>query len=213
MKFIITVARILSAIFSPLLMGTYGIILAMWLSYLCYSPTRAKLIVIAVTFVATCAIPVIAIFLLNRLGVVKNPRLSDRADRTVPYIICTICYLALAFYYHFVNAPIWLSMLMLGGAGALIVLSIVNRWWKISGHATGMGAIVAIMFFLMCSGNSPLNLQTEFITSVIVAGMVCSSRLILNCHTLLQVGAGFVNGFVFTFLPAWLMQGSTIPAI
>ena len=194
-------------------MGTYGIILAMWLSYLCYSPMRAKLIVIAVTFVATCAIPVIAIFLLNRLGVVKNPRLNDRADRTVPYIICTICYLALAIYYHFVNAPIWLSMLMLGGAGALIVLSIVNRWWKISGHATGMGAIVAIMFFLMCSGNSPLNLQTEFIISVIVAGMVCSSRLILNCHTLLQVGAGFVNGFVFTFIPAWLMQGSTIPAI
>ena len=186
MKFIITIARLLSALFSPLLMGTYGIILAMWLSYLCYSPMRAKLIVIAVTFVATCAIPVIAIFLLNRLGVVKN---------------------------HFVNAPIWLSMLMLGGAGALIVLSIVNRWWKISGHATGMGAIVAIMFFLMCSGNSPLNLQTEFIISVIVAGMVCSSRLILNCHTLLQVGAGFVNGFVFTFIPAWLMQGSTIPAI
>ena len=106
MKFIITIARLLSALFSPLLMGTYGIILAMWLSYLCYSPMRAKLIVIAVTFVATCAIPVIAIFLLNRLGVVKNPRLNDRADRTVPYIICTICYLALAIYYHFVSAPI-----------------------------------------------------------------------------------------------------------
>ena len=154
MKFIITIARLLSALFSPLLMGTYGIILAMWLSYLCYSPMRAKLIVIAVTFVATCAIPVIAIFLLNRLGVVKNPRLNDRADRTVPYIICTICYLALAIYYHFVNAPIWLSMLMLGGAGALIVLSIVNRWWKISVHAAGIAGIVALLLRMFMAGDT-----------------------------------------------------------
>lgn len=100
MKAITAIARCLSILFSPLLMGTYGIILTMWLSYLCYSPMKARLIVIAVTFVATCAIPVIAIFLLNRLGVVKNPTLNDRTDRTVPYVICTLCYIAVAIYYH-----------------------------------------------------------------------------------------------------------------
>ena len=200
MKFIITIARLLSALFSPLLMGTYGIILAMWLSYLCYSPMRAKLIVIAVTFVATCAIPVIAIFLLNRLGVVKNPRLNDRADRTVPYIICTICYLALAIYYHFVNAPIWLSMLMLGGAGALIVLSIVNRWWKISVHAAGIAGIVALLLRMFMAGDymSPAT-QWWLIVSVGLAGMLGSARIWLGRHTLMQVLAGYAVGFCSVF--------------
>ncbi len=213
MKAITAIARCLSILFSPLLMGTYGIILTMWLSYLCYSPMKARLTVIAVTFVATCAIPVIAIFLLNRLGVVKNPTLNDRTDRTVPYVICTLCYIAVAIYYHFVNAPVWLSMFMLGGAVALVILAVVNRWWKISGHATGMGAIVAMLFFLTCSGNSPLNLQPEFITGIIVTGAVCTSRLILNRHTLLQVGAGFLNGFICIFLPAWFFQGASLPTL
>lgn len=213
MKAINAIARCLSIIFSPLLMGTYGIILSMWLSYLCYSPLKARITVTAVTFVATCAIPVIAIFLLNRLGVVKIPTLNDRTDRTAPYIICVLCYIAVAIYYHFVNAPVWLSMFMFGGAMALVILTIVNRWWKISGHATGMGAIVAMLFFLTCSGNSPVDIQYEFITGIILAGAVCTSRLILNRHTLLQVGAGFINGFTCIFLPAWLLQGASIPAI
>ena len=53
MKTITAAARFLSAICSPLLMGTYGIALAIWLSYLCYSPDKAKAVVIAATFVAT----------------------------------------------------------------------------------------------------------------------------------------------------------------
>lgn len=211
MKAITATARFLSAICSPLLMGTYGITLAIWLSYLCYSSDKAKAAVIAVTFVATCIIPIIGIFLLNKVGVVKDPTLNDRSDRTVPYVITAICYVGSAVYYRFVNAPVWLSMFAIGGAVALMILTLVNRKWKISGHATGMGGIVAMLFFLMCSGNSPVDMQWEFITGVILAGLVCTSRLILERHTLLQVGAGFLNGFLCTFLPTWFFSGAQLP--
>jgi len=192
-------------------MGTYAIVLSMWLSYLCYSPLKAKLVVSAITFVATCVIPVIAIFLLNKAGVVKNPTLNDREDRTIPYIISTICYCGAGTYYHFVNAPVWLSMFMYGGALALLILTLVNRKWKISGHATGMGGLVAMLFFLMCSGNGLRDMQWEFIAGVVMAGAVCTSRLVLDRHTLMQVGAGFLNGFLCVFLMAWFCQGSPIP--
>jgi membrane-associated phospholipid phosphatase len=209
MKAITIAARILSIIFSPYLVGTYGTVLALWLSYLCYSSLHAKLIVTAVSFVATCAIPMIASFLLYRIGVVKNPQLNERQDRTVPYIICTLCYLALSVYFRYAHAPMWMSLFVLGGAIALVIVSIVNRKWKISGHATGMGALVALMFFLMCSGSCPHDLQLEFIIAVLLAGCVCSARLILERHTLMQVAAGFANGFVCVFLPAWLLQTTT----
>lgn len=211
MKAITATARFLSAICSPLLMGTYGITLAIWISYLCYSSDKAKAVVIAVTFVATCIIPIIGIFLLNKVGVVKDPTLNDRSDRTVPYVLTALCYVGTAVYYRFVNAPVWLSMFAIGGAVALVILTMVNRRWKISGHATGMGGIVAMLFFLMCSGNSPVDMQWEFITGVILAGLVCTSRLILERHTLMQVGAGFLNGFLCTFLPTWFFSGAQLP--
>lgn len=211
MKIITAIARFFSGLFSPTLMGTYGILLTMWLSYLCYSPDKAKLTVIAVTFVATCIIPVIAIFILSRSGMLKDPMLNERTERTWPYLVCTLCYLGTAAYYCYIHAPLWMILFMAGGALALIVLNIVNHWWKISGHATGAGALCALVYFLMCSGNSVLDIRWEFIATVFVAGCVCTSRLILNRHTLWQVVAGFLNGFICIFLPAWLTQGVAIP--
>lgn len=210
---IVIAARFFSMVFSPLLMGTYGILLSIWLSYLCYSSPKAKAIVMAVTFVATCIIPIIAIFALSKAGAVRDTSLNERNDRTLPYIITTLCYIAVGIYYHFVSAPVWLSLFMLGGGIALVILTVVNRWWKISGHATGMGGLVAMLFFMMCSGNSPLDMQLEFILGVLVAGLVCSSRLILERHTLMQVGAGFANGFLCVFLPAWFLAGAQLPQV
>lgn len=212
MKLLTATARFFSGLFSPILMGTYGILLSMWLSYLCYSPDKAKLTVIALTFVATCIVPVIIIFMLDKAGILKDPMLNERTDRTWPYVACILCYVGIGIYYRYIHAPLWLSLFVFGGALAIVVLTIVNRWWKISGHATGMGAICAMIFFLMTSGNSVFNLEWEFMTAVLIAGCVCTSRLILNRHTLLQVTTGFANGFICVFLPAWITQEVAIPA-
>ena len=203
MKFLTGFSRFLSVVFSPMLTATYGVALAMLLSYLSFSPLKARVTVTAVTFAATCAIPVIAIFMLYRLGSVKEPGLNNREDRTVPYLVATACYVGTAVYTRFVNAPMWLSMFLIGGAVSLAVLTIVNRWWKISGHATGMGGLTAVIFFLMYSGSSVGGLMPEVIAAVILSGMVCTARLILRRHTLAQVAAGFINGFFCVFAAAW----------
>lgn len=212
MKFLTGAARVLSTIFTPLLMATYGVSLAMVLSFLCFIPTATKLTVILETFLATAAIPVIGIFLLSKLKVVKNPRLDDRTDRTWPYIIETACFIGTAVYLYSINAPAWLPLFLLGGAVALIVLTVVNRWWKISGHATGMGGLSALVFYLMISGNSIYNLQWEFVVAILLGGLVCTSRLLLERHTLGQVAAGFANGFLWVVLfPMLLLNSITAP--
>lgn len=206
MKFINGAASVLSTIFSPLLMATYGVALAMILSFLCFIPTATKLTVILETFLATVAIPVIGIFILSRLKVISDPRLNDRGDRTWPYIIETACFLGLAVYLNHINAPAWLTLFLIGGAVALVVLTVVNRWWKISGHATGMGGLCALVFYLMLSGNSIYSLQWEFLLVILLSGLVCGSRVVLGRHTLLQVAAGFVNGAFWVLLLPMLFQ-------
>lgn len=213
MKFIYSAARALSIIFSPLLMATYGYLLATTFSYLCFNPLQTRLVVALLTLIATCVIPIIAIFILYKTGFIKDPGLNERTDRTIPYILTTVCFIGIAIYYHFVKAPAWLSMFVMGGAMALISTTIINRWWKISGHATGMGGITALMFYLMYTGNSVGNIQPEFMITVIIAGLVCTSRLILQRHTLMQIAAGFANGFMWVYGFAWFLRESPIPSL
>ncbi len=209
MKYLTGVAHLLSTIFSPLLMATYAIILAMELSFLCFIPTTTKLMVILETFLATTAIPVIGIFLMSKLKIVSNPKLTERADRLWPYLLETICFIGMAVYLFYINAPAWLSLFLLGGAVALIVLAIVNSKWKMSGHATGMGGLSAMIFYLMLSGNSLGSLQWEFLTIIILSGAVCTSRIILERHTLGQVAAGFLNGAVWVLALPLIYQALT----
>lgn len=210
MKFLSRAATVLSAIFSPLLMATYGVALAMVLSFLCFIPTATKLTVIFETLLATVAIPVIGIFVLYKVKVITDPKLNNRTDRTWPYIIATACFIGESAYLYMINASTWLSLFLIGGAMALIVLTVVNRWWKISGHATGVGGLCAMIFYLMLSGNSIYNLEWCFLIAVLVAGAVCSSRLILGRHTLGQVAAGCLNGFVCVFIPAIIFQSTPV---
>lgn len=208
---IVSLARWFSALFSPLLAGTYGIIIAFGLSFLCYSPFKAKAIVTVMTFVSTCIVPVIVIFLLSRMGVVKDPALNRKEDRLWPYLITGFCYLATGVYYHSIKAPEWLAVFMCGAALALWILAATTRRWKISGHSCGVGALVALIYYLMSSGNSVSSLRWEFAVMVLVAGCVMTSRLILERHTLWQVLVGFVLGFAAVFTPTWILQGESLP--
>ncbi len=206
MKSLTGVAHVFSVIFSPLLMATYAVALAMSLSFLCFVPTATKLTVVFTTFLATVAIPVIGIYALSRLKIIKDAHLNNREDRTWPYVLETVCFLGTAVYLYFIKAPSWLSLFLIGGAVALIVLTVVNRWWKISGHATGMGGLCAMIFYLMLSGNSVDSLQWEFMLAVLLAGIVGTSRIILGHHNFSQVIAGYVNGVVWVLLLPLLFQ-------
>lgn len=199
-NFITSLARLFSALFSPLLCGTYAVMMALSMTFLLYSPTNARLIVLLVTFVATCILPVLLIFVLWKTGKISDPGLNDRRDRLIPYIVTIAAYLGVAIYLWLVHAPIWLSMFLVGAAVSLIVLTGVNTVWKMSGHATAMGGLCAVVLFLLLSGVGIADLTIEFLVMVLLAGIVCSSRLVLQRHTLGQIAAGFVNGFVWVML-------------
>jgi membrane-associated phospholipid phosphatase len=68
-----------------------------------------------------------------------------------------------------------------------------------------------MIFFLMCSGNSAVNSHPAFVVAVMLAGIVGSSRLLLGRHNLLQVVAGFANGFICIFLLSMLCQEAPLP--
>lgn len=194
------ISEILSAVFSPLLVPTYGMVLAAFLTILRMLPSNLLWTAIGITFVITCLVPVSAIVALYRIGVIKDPALNNRTERFIPYGVVVLCYLGCGFFFYKASAPFWLPMFFAGGALATVISTVVNCWWKISAHAAAMGGLVALVFRIVASHYALFNMNVWLSGVIIVAGLVMTARVHLSRHTLWQVLAGCANGFLCVYL-------------
>ena len=78
-------------------------------------------------------------------------------------------------------------------AVAILITAIISRYWKISAHAVGIGGLCGCCALLNLHYLQP-NLFMVLIVSILLAGIVLSSRVYLQAHTLSQVYAGWVLG-------------------
>jgi membrane-associated phospholipid phosphatase len=69
-----------------------------------------------------------------------------------------------------------------------------KRYWKISMHMTGIGGLCGSL--LLCSIIWPIDIRWMLAAVFLIAGIIGSSRLILNAHTPAQVSAGFFAGLL-----------------
>ena len=194
------ISEILSAVFSPLLVPTYGMVLAAFLTILRMLPSNLLWTAIGITFVITCLVPVSAIVALYRSGVIKDPALNNRTERFIPYGVVVLCDLGCGFFFYKASAPFWLPMFFAGGALATVISTVVNCWWKISAHAAAMGGLVALVFRIVASHYALFNMNVWLSGVIIVAGLVMTARVYLSRHTLWQVLAGCANGFLCVYL-------------
>lgn len=195
-------SRILSTLFSPILIPTYGIIFIMCFSYISFLDVSTKLGVIGMTFLLTAILPFAIISILYKLGKISDIGVNQQKDRLIPFIASIICYISFTIYLYTVSAPIWMIAFAVGATIAAVITCIINLWWKISGHCTGMGGLIALSFIITAGGIYAPGVNPMLLFSVIVllAGIVGSSRLILNRHTLGQVIAGTANGIISMFI-------------
>ncbi len=197
------ISQLLSFIFSPLLVPSYGMMLASFLSVLAVLPLRVLWTTVAITFVITCLLPLTGILALYKSGMVKDPGLNARGERFIPYVLAMLCYLGCAFFLYRASAPVWLSLFYVGGATAIAINTLVNIKWKISAHAAAVGGLVALLFRLAASHQAIYDMNVWISCGVIVAGMVMTARVYLGRHSLLQVLAGVANGFACV----WIISG------
>lgn len=208
-KTINIVSRIVSGLSYPLLMPTYAMIMVFTASFLSYLPGRPVVTVSLVTFGATVMLPVIAIYVLHITGIISDPLLNNRRDRTIPYIAATVSYIAIAGYLWHIGAPAWMVAFMLGAMAVIAILTCINLVWKISGHAAGMAGLTALAVFLSYRGYSVGTGLWLPSAMVVFSGIVCTARLLLGRHSLLQVTAGYFLSFIIVYL-SMLLAG--IPA-
>lgn len=200
MKIMQNIARIISAIFSPMLIPTYMVVLGIELTYLYTLPTKTVWTVIGWTFLFTSIVPMLGVLVMKKLGVVSELGLNRQSERMWPYVLTAVSYAGCALFLRHLHAPAWLYMSFIGGAIAGLVNMAINFRWKISGHGAGIGGLAVFPIFLAYHGLNAWPIDGWIYASLLAAGMAGTSRLILERHTLMQVIAGFTCGAVCVWL-------------
>lgn len=135
-------SNIISFVFHPLLMVTYGIVLALMFTFLAIYPLPVKLLIAGGTFISTAIVPGLFIFLLVKNGAAGDIELSDRKERVVPYLIFITSILVCIFFLYKMLMPFWLLAMLIGACVALVIALCINFAWKISAHAIGIGGLL-----------------------------------------------------------------------
>ncbi|HBT85654.1 MAG TPA: hypothetical protein DEB12_07070 [Porphyromonadaceae bacterium] len=197
-----SIATIISTVFQPLLMPTYGVMLIFAYTYFgeIYSHRFWQIITPVLFF--SFIIPAVLIYMLFKLGIISDLSLKVRKERIYPYLITLLSYTAMIVYYQRMNMPGWFMMIMGASIAIMIIAILITFIWKISAHMFGIGGLTGGAM-AVCYVVERSNPYIMFIGLFILAGLIGTSRLILKRHTLSQVIAGFLLGFFVSFAFVW----------
>jgi membrane-associated phospholipid phosphatase len=195
-------ANIVSIVFHPLLMMTYGVLLAVSFTHLAMFPIALKLYMLGGVLLCTVFIPSFVVILMVRKGDAVDMELTEKSERVIPYMVFMLGNLLCFWFYMRLQLPAWLLSMFIGVSFALLLALCINFIWKISAHTIALGgmlgAIMGISYVRM------INPYDMFVLVLLAGGLTGTARIILGKHTLMQVICGFILGFACTFLSSLL---------
>lgn len=194
------IAQVLSDVFSPIVMPTYMMAVAMWITPLVIIPEGVRFATMGVVAALTAIMPVAAIFTLIKLGKVGDVSISNPKERLLPYSISIACYLAAILFLRNIHVPMWLSNFYIGAAVAALLASVITLRWKISAHGSAVGGFAAGLYWMAVHHLLLFGPLLWVAGGVLLCGLVGSSRLILGRHTPAQVFAGFALGAISVYV-------------
>ncbi len=198
-------AKIISYIFHPLFLPTY-VFFYLTQQFPHAFPgmdERDALFRSLVVFINTAFFPAFAIFLLWRLKFIESIFLRSQKERIVPYILVMFFYWWIWYLSkNFADQPLVLRVFYLGIFLATIPALIINNFFKISMHALGCGGVVAFMVILAFAHDLHLGFQLSL--AILIAGVVCTSRLIVSDHTNKEIYSGLIIGSLSQLIAAWV---------
>ena len=196
-----TIAKIISYIFHPLFIPVYVAYFVMQVRSYEFAglddwnrTLKLLLIVVSCTFV-----PLVSVLLLRGLNFIDSIFLKTQKDRIIPYIICMTFYFSIWYYFkknHEIKDLVSMSM---GIFNASVFGFLVNILMKVSMHAIAVGVMstfVALMAF-----TDTVSYSFYLSVAILIAGLVCTSRLIISDHRPKEIYYGFLIG-VFSQLAA-----------
>jgi len=159
-----------------------------------------KRFVLIAVFFTTGLLPLLTISVLA-LNPNFNFKMDHHTNRIKPLFFSAIYYY-LGFYLlrGITIYPVF-RVFLIASVIVIIVLMIISFKWKISNHMAGIGGVTGAI--LAVSFRMGMNPVIIIISTILIAGLVGSSRLYLGKHNLLQAIAGYVIGLITLYLAVY----------
>ena len=197
-------AHFFSILFHPLLVSSYVFAFMIYIHPAVFegvdSHTKNLRMFSMVLF--TIFFPGISLFLAWRLKLIKGLALDNRQDRLVGFIVTMFFYFWASYVFrNLPDVPPVAAHFVLGTFLAVCGAWMCTIFYKISLHAVAMGGLIT--FFILFAREDPYVSGLYLVLPVLIAGLVCSSRLILGAHNRFEMVTGFFVGILSQGI-AWL---------
>lgn len=199
-------AKILSFLFHPIFILPYLCLISYFIcSHLFSIMGEGDFLSFIINSVSSgLVIPIIGIFMMKNLGIIKSWEMDDRHERIGPLILTGLLY-AWLFYNYYQSSgtvPEPVTMVTLGATIALFLAFFLNNFYKLSLHGVGMGGLLMGTTLIAMNWSygyvSIADLGIHFIlilvSMIVLVGLVLSSRLYLGSHSLNEIYHGFLVG-------------------
>lgn len=187
-------ARVVAVIFHPLLMPLYGVIIIFSAPTLFgYLPFNLKKLLFFIILINNVLLPLSLMPFFFHRQIITSWTIPERKERTIPLILTTVLYGTTSYIIFKFQIPLFFKTFIFSTALLSLVVTFINLRWKISIHAVGSGALIALVLILSFKMLTPL--EGYLILAIITGGLTLSSRLQLNLHSPQEVWFGLFTGF------------------
>lgn len=143
---------------------------------------------------------IIGAFIL--LGVVGGVEMPTRSERVLPLLVTALAQgVAASLFPSLLPAP--LLAVLVGEAAVLLVAGLWSLAWKVSIHAMGAGALLAVVTSVGVAYGQDFTVFAA--ASFVWAGVMAWARLHEKAHTPWQILAGYVAGAAVMGIALWLL--------
>ncbi len=196
-KDIILTARIASMVFTPFYLPIVGLLALFIFSYLGLLPWSYKFTVLALVYAFTILLPTLLIHLYRTYQGWSLIELGVKERRMVPYVISILCYFSCYYIMSIFHIPHFMGGILVAALLIQLICAIINVWWKISVHAAAIGGVAgALLAFALIFDFNPI---WWLCLTLIISGVVGTSRMVLRQHSLSQITVAWMLGVIVAF--------------
>ena len=193
------IAKVISAVFHPLLMPVYGLLIVLSApSLFGYLPIQVKKILFLIVLTDNVVLPLSLLPWFRYRNIISSWVVSERKERIMLLLATSFFYSITVYIVMRFHIPVFIKSFIFTAALLSITVTIINFWYKISIHSAGIGAVISLVIILSVKMHTPL---TYFIIGAIFsAGLIMTSRLWLNSHKPGEVWTGLILGILLSGL-------------
>jgi nitrate reductase NapE component len=190
-------AAFISYIFHPIFIPLYAIWFIVYIhpSYFSGFSAHAKNQTILIIALNLVFFPLLSVVLLKALGFIQSIFLKTQKDRIIPYIACGIFFFwGYTVFKEQHEYPSIIASFIFGIFLASSAALIANIYFKISMHAIGVGGLLGL--FIVIAQSNTMLMTWPLCAALLIAGLVCTSRLLISNHTQKEIYSGIFVGLI-----------------